>query len=190
MMFGIIQYGARDRCCRRVPASALAGVLCVALVSMFAHAADEAPGEYDLKASYLYNFASFTEWPEDVGNRLTLCIYGADPFGAAIDAFEGADIDGRSFHVRRIATVDQLDDCQMVFITTDVIDNLPRVLDGTHRKPVLNIADSPAAAREGAGLNMVTENGKIGFEVNLVSLRTNGLEVNFQLLRLARKVYQ
>lgn len=182
MMSGFIQHDAR--------ALALAGVLCIGLVSTDAHAADEEPDEYDLKAAYLYNFARFTEWPAGVGDTLTLCIYGPDPFGAAVDAFEGSDIDGRSFQLRRINTVDQLDGCQVVFIAKDVIGNLPRVIDETYRKPVLNIADSPAAALEGAGINMVTEDGKIGFEVNLVALRGNGLDVNFQLLRLARKVYQ
>lgn len=146
--------------------------------------------EYQLKAAYVQNFATFTIWPAEIGNTLTLCIYGPDPFGAAVDALEGANINGRSFRVRRINTVDQIRGCAIVYVATETIENLPRVIDETQGEPVLIIADTPAAALGGAGINMVLEEGKIGFEINLVSLRENGLDISFQLLRLARKVYQ
>jgi hypothetical protein len=159
-------------------------------MSTRARGANDELSEYQLKAHYIFNFASFTEWPADIGATITLCIYGPDPFDATLDSFEGRDIDGRSFQVTRINTVDQLGGCNIVFISNAMISNLPRVLDDTDGKAVLSIADSPTAALEGAGINMLMEEGKVAFEVNLVSLRNNGLDINFQLLRLASKVYQ
>ncbi|HEX3129706.1 MAG TPA: YfiR family protein, partial [Thermoanaerobaculia bacterium] len=41
--------------------------------------------EYQLKAAFLFNFVKFVEWPAEAFNGerspLSICVYGADPFG-------------------------------------------------------------------------------------------------------------
>src|SRR5688572_14666662 len=77
----------------------------MAVVCCCVHASGNEMTEYQLKAAYLYNFVTFTEWPADIGDTLTLCIYGPDPFGADIDKFQGADVNGRTIEVLRSSTV-------------------------------------------------------------------------------------
>ena len=146
--------------------------------------------EYRLKAAFIYNFVSFTEWPAGLGNVLNLCVYGPDPFGEDLDQLQGRSVAGRSLAVRRINSVDALGNCQIVFITRPVIGNLPRVLDHLRGKPVLTVADSAGVAREGVALNTGTEHSKIIFEANLGAARDNGLILSSKLLRLAKEVYQ
>ncbi len=38
--------------------------------------------EYRIKAAFIYNFARFTQWPDDT-DELKICIYGDDPFGSS-----------------------------------------------------------------------------------------------------------
>jgi hypothetical protein len=154
------------------------------------HAADNGMSEYQLKAAYLFNFVTFTEWPEDPGDTLTLCLYGPDPFGTDIDVYQGQGVNGRVFEVLRISTANQLGNCHIVFISAGVISNLRRVLDSTDNKPVLTVADSPGAAAGGVSLNMNMEQNKVTFEVNLAAVRNSKLGISFQLLRLAKKVHQ
>lgn len=146
--------------------------------------------EYRLKAAFLYNFISFTEWPATLGNSLNLCVYGPDPFGKEIDKLQGRRVAERSLAVQRVNSVDGLGNCQIVFITRPVISNLARVLDALKGKPALSVADTPGAARDGATLNMGTEQNKILFEANLGTAHNNGLALSSKLLRLAYEVYQ
>lgn len=146
--------------------------------------------EYRLKAAFLFNFAAFTEWPGEVGAALNLCIYGPDPFGADIDALMGKTVGSRLIEVHRKTSLEALKGCQIVFVATPVIAQVPRVLDAVHGQPVLIVADSPGAARQGAMLNMNLVQGRVTFEANLVAARNARLTLSSKLLRLATEVIQ
>ena len=146
--------------------------------------------EKELKVAFLYNFTLFTEWPPEVGSTLNLCLYGDDPFGSVVDALQGKAVGGRSINVQRKGSNDSPKDCQVVFFTAQARSRLPRVLDELRGSPVLTVADSPGAARQGAALNMVANQNKITFEVNLQSVRAARLNLSSKLLRLATEVIQ
>jgi hypothetical protein len=151
-------------------------------------AAEAQLAEYQVKAAYLYNFITFTEWPASLGADITLCVYGPDPFGADIDTLEGKNVGGRTLNVTRVTTVELLDSCQVVFLTREVISNLPRILDQVRGRTTLTIADSPNAVRDGVAINMRNEADRVSFEVNLTAVHEQGLNLSFQLLRLASEV--
>ena len=93
------------------------------------HAEANVMTEYQLKAAYLYNFITFTEWPIDPDSTLTLCIYGPDPFGADIDKFQGQNVNGHEVRLLRTSSADQLQGCQIVFISSAVISaSRPKIL--------------------------------------------------------------
>lgn len=146
--------------------------------------------EYRLKAAFLYNFALFTEWPAEVGTTLNLCILGRDPFGKEADGLQGKSIGERRFSVQRKTSSESLNGCQVVFIAKSAIDDLPRVLDRLHGSPVLIVADSPGAARQGAALNMTVAQNRITFEADLQAARAARLNLSSKLLRLATEVHQ
>jgi YfiR/HmsC-like len=146
--------------------------------------------EYRVKAGFLVNFAAFTEWPAEVGSSLNLCVYGPDPFGEDLDKFQSRSIGGRNLMVTRVVSVDMLENCQVVFISRPVIDNLQRVLDTLNGKPVLTVADSPGAMHQGVMLNMGTRQSRVTFEANLAAARGNGLSLSSKLLNLASEVRQ
>src|SRR5689334_12006082 len=78
--------------------------------------------EYQVKAAFVCNFASFVEWPAGVFRNqrdpFTICVMGRNPFGqtlanlAATKAF-----DGHAFVVREISDATQASSCQIVFIS-------------------------------------------------------------------------
>jgi hypothetical protein len=154
-----------------------------------ARAADDLP-EYRLKAAFLYNFALFTEWPDEVGSTLRLCVYGADPFGAELDGLQGKAVGERSIAVQRKTAVDGLKSCQIVFIAPAAAAQLPRVLEALEGQTVLTVADSAGAARHGVSLNMAVSQNKVSFEANLKAARAARLNLSSKLLRLATEVIQ
>ena len=151
--------------------------------------ADELP-EYRLKAAFLYNFALFTEWPAEVGDTLTLCIVGRDPFGRDIDELQGKPVGDRSVTLQRKGLGDSLKSCQIIFIAASAMGNLPRLLDELRERPVLTVADSPGAARQGVALNMAVAQNKVTFEANLQAARAARIGLSSKLLRLATEVRQ
>lgn len=151
--------------------------------------ADDLP-EYRLKAAFVYNFMAFTEWPAATGSTLNLCILGKDPFGTEIDGLQGKVVAGRSIAVHRKAAGESLKNCEAVFVASSIIDSLPRVLQGLKGQPVLTLADSPGAMRQGVALNMGVVQGKVSFEANLQAARAAGLNLSSKLLRLATEVVQ
>ena len=162
----------------------------LALLFCASQSAADSLAEYRIKAAFLANFVAFTEWPAEVGTTLNLCVYGPDPFGLELGKFQGRSVGGRSLAVTRVNSVDKLETCQIVFITRPVIDNLLRVLDTLSGKPVLTVADSPGAMRQGVALNLGTRQSRVIFEANLAAARGNGLNLSSKLLNLASEVRQ
>lgn len=175
---------------RRRTATLRALVCALALLGGASQAAADTLAEYRVKAGFLFNFIAFTEWPVDVASTLNVCVYGPDPFGAELDRFQGRTIGGRSLAVVRTSRADDLGICQIVFISRPAIDNLPRVLDTVNGKPVLTVADSPGAMRQGVALNMGTRQARVTFEANLAAARENRLNISSKLLNLASEVRQ
>jgi len=162
---------------------------CVLLIGGLAAHAEE-PAEYRLKAAVLYNFARYTEWPPGTGPTLTLCILGQDPFGSALDAMRGKLVGTRELLPRRVHDGDSLLRCQIVFIAQSAADSLPGVIARLRSNPILTVADTPGAGRQGVVLNMITIQGKVRFEANLGAARTARLQLGSNLLQLATQVIQ
>ncbi|MDE2388014.1 MAG: YfiR family protein [Betaproteobacteria bacterium] len=147
--------------------------------------------EYTLKGAFLYNFALFTSWPGRTAENFNLCIYGRNPFSQDLDLLmKKKSINERKVLIHRIDTVDQLDQCQLVFISQAAIGHLSHIIGAVKDKPVLTVTDSPGAGRQGAVLNMSVIDDKVTFEANLIAARKAGLNLSSQLLRLATEVHQ
>lgn len=170
--------------------SALAGIslLCASLPMANAYA-DPAP-EYALKAAFIYNFATFTEWPVRSAETLNLCILGSDPFGNALSSIEGKLVGNAKLVINHVATNgNALRDCQMVFISASEKDNLPAILGIARESGILTIADFQGAAQQGVMIELSVEQRKVTFAVNLEAARRAKLNISSKLLRLAKAVY-
>ena len=71
--------------------------------------------EYTIKAAFIYNFARFTQWPDDT-DKLNICIYGKDPFGSEIDTLSGKKINNRTIKIVRTRLIEEVRTCHIVFL--------------------------------------------------------------------------
>ncbi len=187
------QRARRQRPPRRRWPLVLAGAQLLCLAALLwrapAVAADQA-AEYRLKAAFLYNFTTYTDWPPAVGSTMAICVYGRSPFGAELTALNGKRSGGRVIAVQQIAEGATLLQCQVVFVAASAIAHLPDVLNAVRGRAVLTMADSPGAAELGTMFNMFALQDRIRFEVNLRAARAEGLRIDPKLLRLAVQVFQ
>ena len=153
----------------------------------FAHGA--AFSEYELKAAFVYNFASFADWPPQAAPGMSVCVIGQDPFGRALDALEGKVVKGQSLTVRRLSTIAEARTCRVLFISASEANNLPRLLDAVKDLPVLTVADMEDAAHQGVIIGLAIEKQRIVFEINVAAARHANIVLSSRLLSLARNVY-
>ena len=149
--------------------------------------AQELP-EYQIKVGFLYNFAVLTDWPQEVGAKLNLCVYGRDPFGPDLDVLNGKKVGVRTLAVQRKSFGESLRSCQIVFVPQRESGLIAGVIETLHDLPVLTVAESSDASHLGVVLNLRMNQGRIGFEVNQGAARRAGLNLSANLLRLALKV--
>ena len=145
-----------------------------------------------LKAAFLYNFARFTNWPDeafaDPGDPLNFCLLGEDPFGEAVDAINGKTVKGRKLSVARYTEAAETFECHLLFISRSETTRIPAILAELNGRPILTIADMANFAKSGGVINLKTDKNKLRFEVNLDVARNVGLRFSSRFLSLAKIV--
>ena len=149
------------------------------------------PNEYEVKAAFLYNIAMFVEWPAASQGKLpayvNLCIFGNDPFGPAIKTIEGMNIgDNKTIRLKHVASVQNLGNCQILFIPSEEKEHVEQVVETLARSRVLTVGDTTGFAQKGVTINFYIENKKVRFEINIDAVRRAGLKISSQLLKLAK----
>ncbi len=144
--------------------------------------------EHQLKAAFIYNFAIYTHWPNEIGDSFSLCIYGEHSFGSELDKLQEKKVNQHFITVKYTNQINELSDCQMVFISYPSKFNIKDILNPLKGKPVLTITDD--INQESTALNFILEDKKIKFDVNLAIAKSSGLSFSSQLLRFAREVHE
>jgi len=158
---------------------------------------DDRPGEYQLKAYFLFNFAKFVMWPDDPNHGqaevspLVFGILGENPFGQHLEqVITNETIGGRQLVVLYFPTLEAFQTCDVLFITRDFRDELDVTLQRLANQPTLTVGDSKGFLHAGGMVNFNLKVNKISFEVNLVAVEQAGLQVSSKLLRLAERIHK
>ena len=175
-----------------------AGVLLLALA--FAgtplQAAAGSPGRADsreVKAVFLVNFLSFTEWPAtklgQAPARLVIAVLGDPSFGAVVEkAAAGHTVNGRPIAVQIVESPEQAMGAHLVFIASSQTRRLPAVLRTLAGATVLTVSDTDGFAQEGVAINLYTFDNRVRIEVNSTAAARAGVRLSANLMRLARVV--
>ena len=151
-------------------------------------AADLVP-EYVMKATYLYNFALYTDWPAGSGDTLNLCILGQDHFGNALDAINGKPLSHMRLKVVHISASTEIKNCQMLFLSEQDRYLAAKVIEGLGDASVLTVVEGNMPLFSGVMISMEVEDRKLVFNVNDSAARKAKLKMSSKLLRLAKTVY-
>lgn len=172
--------------------SALTVCLLALLPAPAARAEDESL-EYAVKATYLYKFAPFVEWPDRAfdspSSPLDLCVVGDDPFGRILDrAVEGQRIGQRPIEIRRLRTVGRDSGCDIMYVAGSPAQPAAEILETVRGTPVLTVTD---AARDGDAkgiIHFVIYDDRVRFEIDDQTAAENGLMISSKVLSLALSV--
>lgn len=153
--------------------------------------AQQQAGEYEVKAVYLYNFANYVEWPDEVlaGNdAFVFVVAGAPDVAGHLRALaESRTVNGRPIEVRVIDGTAGVEGAHVLFIG----EQFPRqnaLLVGTASMPVLTVTEDPEQHPAESAINFTVTDDKVRFDIALMVAQRSGLRVSSRLLNVARRV--
>ena len=164
--------------------------LCLSFLGQGAWAQDSNSLEKAVKATYLYKFGSFVDWPDmafiSPSSDVHLCIAGDDPFGPTLDlAVQGQQVEGRPVTVRRIRIAERDSQCHIMFISGSSAQSVAEGIDAVSGTPTLTITDSSRDASAKGIIHFVIRDNRVRFEIDDQVAAANGLMISSKVLSLA-----
>ncbi len=146
--------------------------------------------EYDLKAVFLFNFAQFVDWPADsfpdAKAPITIGILGEDPFGKSLDdvvANESAH--DRRLVVRRYQTPEQIEACQILFISASEAGRLDHIFAALAHRSVLTVGETRDFTTRSGIIAFDVAQRRLRLRINVAAASAANLTISSQLLRQA-----
>lgn len=170
------------------------GVLCYAWLFfglLSGLQAQPAPSlEYKIKATFLFNFTQFIDWPTAsfaaIDAPFVIGILGEDPFGAYLDeTVTGEKKEGHPLMVQRYRDITQLKPCHILFVQAGYQPRLRETLLATPTTGLLTVSDAPDFIGQGGIIRFYTQNSKIRIQINPKAAKAAELTVSSKLLRVA-----
>jgi hypothetical protein len=148
--------------------------------------------EYEIKAAFIYNFAKFVQWPASAfaqpQSPLILCLIGKDVFGSALDTIDHKLAQGHELQVRRQVRLEEVKSCHILFVSESERSKLALIFHAVAGASILTISDLDRFAEAGGIIGLYKVDNQLQFAINLEAARSAGLQINSQLLKLARIV--
>ena len=155
--------------------------------------AQSSADEYQVKAAFLFHFAQFLDWPAGSMNAgdasLSLCIFDDEPRRQELEStIEGKPIGARVFHVRLVSQPQEIQNCNLLFLSRDEARRQSAILKSLRGQPVLTVGETANFLTEGGMIRFHLEDGKIRFDINLGAADSAHLKISSRLLILATSV--
>jgi hypothetical protein len=149
--------------------------------------------DFQVEAVYLFNFTQFVEWPAaafaDAREPIVIGVLGDDPFGPYLDeTVRGEAIGDRPLVVRRYSRVEDIDYCQVLFISRSEAAYLQPIIDRLKNRSILTVSDADGFTRRGGMIRFVTQNDHVRLQINADAARAAGLTISSKLLGAAQSV--
>jgi hypothetical protein len=169
---------------------ALAAALLVPAATL---AQGERAAEAQIKATFLYKFGGFVEWPaaafSHADSHFTIGVLGGDAVAAELERIvAGRTVQGRKVGVRKLRRGEPITGLHIFFIGQLEIGRLPEILAGLKGPTPLIVTESENALTQGSMINFVSSDDRVRFDVALPPAERGQLRISARLLAVARKV--
>ena len=149
--------------------------------------------EAAVKASYIYKFAPFVQWPASAFSSpsapLRVCVVGDDPFGNVIDrAVTGQYVGQRSIELRRLQGTDRNSDCHIMYVAGSGRQSVEQTLRNLRGTPVLTITDYASETNAKGIVHFVVRGNRVRFEIDDQAAAESNLTISSKVLSLAISV--
>jgi YfiR/HmsC-like len=166
----------------------LLGVLLLGLLFSRTALAESIP-EYQLKSAFIYNFATFIDWPDSIGKTLKLCVAGPRTVVDSFKSLEGKPVGNAIIEVRHLEPGSSPVGCEILFAVEAESAAFDVWLPKLAGSQALTVTESGQWVKKGVMIGLLLEGKRVVFEVNADAAKNASLNINSKLMRLAHKVY-
>jgi YfiR/HmsC-like len=150
--------------------------------------------EYFKKAALVRVFSQYIEWPDnssvkDKSLPFVIGILGEGPINPILEKAHSKkknEIKGKKVEIFTISQLEEINTCDILFISKLGEFELKQIIEITRDKPILTIGDRDGFAENGVLFNLFVAKEHIGFEVNTSAISESKLKVASELLSVAK----
>lgn len=156
----------------------------ILIVSAFASAQDS---NYKLHAGLLYHFTKQIEWPASKqSGDFVIGVLGNVNLAEALEEMaKNRTVGNQKIVVLQMKTAEETGKCNIVYVQKFQNSQFNAVQPKAKAAHVLMITESEDGGKRGAGINFVTVDEKLKFELNKTAIEEAGLKVANELVKLA-----
>jgi hypothetical protein len=149
--------------------------------------------ESQVKASYLFNFAKYVEWPSDasrgVGDPTVICVVGDERTASVLDQVTvGRKANGRRIEVKRPRSMSEFKACHILFIGFPDKARIAGILRALPKSEALIVGQSDQFMALGGMINLAEKNETIELEIDPKTADAVGLKISSRLLEVSHIV--
>lgn len=140
-----------------------------------------------LKATFIYNFAAQTEWPEAYrSGDFIIVVYGESPIAAELQKISSTKKVGtQKMVVKSCSNISTLEKCQLLFVSEGQSAKLADIITAIGTNSTLIITDGSDLCKKGAMMSFVIKSDKLGFEMSKSNMSKVNLKPTIYLEKLA-----
>lgn len=141
------------------------------------------------KAIIMYNFTKYIEWPNISNNEFIISVLDNEELSDELkNIAKVKGVGTNKLIIKDILSIDEVSHCQIVYIPQNKYKELANCIAKSGNQNVLIVTEMDNGCKNGAGINFITNEGKISFEINKNNITKRKLILSGQLLLLGKEV--
>lgn len=144
-----------------------------------------------LKALYLYNFATLTDWPSNYksGDFIIAVAGNSKVFEELQKKYSGKGIGSQKISVKKIDISEiSSNTIHLLFVSNELSSKVKYCSDKLSSKSTLIVSESSGALRSGAIINFIVDNNKQAYEISKKNAGRHKLVFASKLVNLATRI--
>lgn len=138
-----------------------------------------------MQSLYIYNFIKNIKW-KNIETKYVVGVFASDGTVTDItDVLGIRKVNGKSIEVKKISSVTEAGNCQVVFVSDSFKSNIPKMNNPAIHKNTLIISEK-GGLDNGVSIAFILENSKLKFKINEQVCKASGLQISATLLSLSQ----
>lgn len=139
------------------------------------------------QANYIYNIIKYIAWPESYKTGdFVIGVLGTGAITGELKKIATTKkVLTQKITIVEFKSTDEITKCHVLFITELNSGLIKLALARIASNSTLIVGESDGLATQGAGINFIKLDGELNFQINEVSIRKRGLQVDSKLLNLS-----
>jgi len=143
------------------------------------------------QAAYIYTISKYMKWPDDYNSgNFIIGVYSNDPVAAELKKIaKTKKYENRTIEIKIFDNLESISNIHVLYIPNKKTSDIKLVLQKVKNYKTVIIGNNPQAIKFGAGINFITNESELNYEVKSLNIIKNDIQVIKKVELMASKVY-